>query len=259
MRSLFRDYCSQHIQEFELFFPESAMVDYFSSPDPSPFDIVDFEKIVGELSLAIVIFPEAAGSYAETGYFSSINDLSSKTLLALDSKYQSSDSFISMGPARKIDERSLYSPRVQFNYDNPDFSIIIEKIKSRNTSTKRKFLELKEFSDLTAYELFCLIQKIVSLLSISTFENIIFIMRALFKSHISEKKVKIITSILVGVGYINEVSGYGHYATSTHKPILLEARDGFVRQESDMYLNLLGVYQKYEEFMDILEVARDAS
>ena len=31
------------------------------------FDLADFEELVGEISYAIVVFPEGPGSYAETG------------------------------------------------------------------------------------------------------------------------------------------------------------------------------------------------
>ena len=83
MRKRFQTYFGENLGEFEFFKPEFAMKNYFSEEDNQPFDIADFEKLVGELSHSIVIFPESAGSYAETGYFSAVPELASKTILAL--------------------------------------------------------------------------------------------------------------------------------------------------------------------------------
>ena len=78
------------------------MKDYFSEAGTEPMDLADFESLIGALSHAIVIFPEAPGSYAETGYFSNVRELANKTILVLNQQYQSNDSFVMMGPARKI-------------------------------------------------------------------------------------------------------------------------------------------------------------
>ena len=63
MRTRFRDYCKEHHPEFEIFFPEFAMKDCFATGDEEQFDIADFEALIGELSHAIVLFPEAPGSW----------------------------------------------------------------------------------------------------------------------------------------------------------------------------------------------------
>ena len=68
------------------------MENYFQEMSEEPFNIAQFEEIVGDLSHAIVVFPEAPGSYAETGYFSKVSNLYKKTVLALDAPRQKSDS-----------------------------------------------------------------------------------------------------------------------------------------------------------------------
>lgn len=69
MRIRFAEHCKIKHPELEIFFPEFAMKDYFSEEAADQFDIADFETLIGELSHAIVVFPEAPGSFAETGYF----------------------------------------------------------------------------------------------------------------------------------------------------------------------------------------------
>lgn len=107
MRPRFRKYVEKNAAEFDIFHPEFAMENLLTSRLSEPFDIADFESSIGNLSKAIVIFPEAAGSFAETGYFAAIPSLAKKTILVLDANYQAHDSFISQGPASKIDNASM--------------------------------------------------------------------------------------------------------------------------------------------------------
>ncbi|MCG9915756.1 MAG: retron St85 family effector protein [Phenylobacterium sp.] len=259
MRTRFRQYCAAHLSEFEIFFPEFAMKDYFSSSIPEPFDIADFEYIVGELSHAIVIFPEAPGSFAETGYFSAIDKLSEKTILALDAPRQEFDSFISMGPAKKIAAKSIFQPNVQMDYQEPTFELVASRIRRLSVAKNRKLLKVERFNDLTAFELFALIHRIVTILSIATIDDIIYIMRGIFKSIVSVSKIRHMASILVGCEYIKSIGKYGHYYARKDKSTLLEVRSGFVNQETDIRILLAGIYEVGDsEFIEIIEASMNA-
>lgn len=122
MRQQFRAYCETQQPTLQIFFPEFAMKSYFSERFVKPFNLAEFEEIVAELSHAIVLFPEAAGSYAETGYFCVRPKLANKTILVLDKQWQSRDSFISMGPALKFNAASRFRDIIQLEYTSPDFS-----------------------------------------------------------------------------------------------------------------------------------------
>ncbi|MGM0743432.1 MAG: retron St85 family effector protein [Pseudomonadota bacterium] len=125
----------------------------------------EFEELVGELSHAIVLFPEAPGSIAETGYFSARPDLARKIVLAVDRNRQRNDSFISLGPAKKIHDASRFQPNIEFDYDDPDFTIISNRIVERAPLHRtKKHLEIKAFSETPTFELFSIIQQLVSLL-----------------------------------------------------------------------------------------------
>lgn len=259
MRQKFRTYCEENLKDFDLFFPEWAMKDYFSSVNPEPFDISDFEFLVGELSHAIVIFPEAPGSFAETGYFSAISDLSSKTILALDAPRQRDDSFISMGPAKKISSSSRYQPNIQLDYLDPKFELIANRIRSRGQSKNKRLFKVDTFAQLTMYEIFCLVQKLISIMSISRIDDVLYIVNGIFRSKISKPKVRHIASILVGVGYIVPIGDYGHYSSAQGRDDLLEIRDGYTGQESSIRVELAEIYQRGDpEFLGIVEASRNA-
>lgn len=140
MRQQFATYCEQNLHDFEILFPEYAMPNYFSDDVQEPFDIADFEEIIGQLSHAIVIFPEAAGSFAETGYFSAIDVLANRTILALNTNYQNHDSFISLGPARKIGIRSKFHPVIQIDYNNPNFDDISTRLRRVSKQSSKNLL-----------------------------------------------------------------------------------------------------------------------
>lgn len=227
MRSQFEDAFKELLADYEFFKPEFAIDNYFSLGDTKPFDIADFETMVADLSIAIVLFPEAPGSFAELGYFSGQDTLVAKTVLALDLNHQKSGSFISLGPANKISKGSVFGSPIQIDYSNPDFSLVSTKIAehAKITGRKRKF-QPEEFNDLTSFELFALIHRLVNLLVIATNEDIESLLRSMFKSNITPSKIKKVISILVGSGRLSEVGDFGHLTASTQRPFALTFVDG---------------------------------
>lgn len=258
MRTLFREHCNIHLPEYEVFLPEAAMSNIFSGEVVESFDITEFEELVAELSHAIVVFPEAPGSFAETGYFSAINKIAEKCILALDFNRQRSDSFISLGPAKKISSISIFQPTIQLDYNNPDFNIILERIRRIGVKKYSKKLKISTFKELTSYELSAIIHEIVNMCSIATFNDVLYIMRGIFEGKLSAIKTQRLMSILFGADYLQEVGQYGHLKINSAKAQLLEIKDGFRKEATEIRLSLADVYQGGDsEFLGLLEGARD--
>lgn len=255
MRPKFREYCELNDCKYEIFQPEFAMENLFSNGLKEPFDISDFEELVGSLSHCIVMFPEAAGSFAETGYFSARENLAKKIILVMDSGRQKDDSFISLGPAKKINEVSIYQPLIQMDYNNPSFDMIISRIDSRNGLSKnRKLLKWTELSHLSDFEFFCLIFEIVNFLTISTIDDIEFMLRAMSSSHLSVPKFRQLTSILVGASYLEQVGEFGHLKVNQDKGFLLLVKEGELEERNELSLSLAEIYQDADaEFKRLLE------
>ena len=259
MRKRFKQYFDENLSDYEFFQPEFAMNNYFSDADVEQFDIADFEQLIGDLSHSIVLFPEAAGSFAETGYFSAIESLAKKTILALDSLRQDADSFISLGPAKKIQECSRFQPNIQIDYNIPDFATIAERIRRYAVNGRKKSFSIAKFSDLSPFEQFALIREIVSLLTIATLDDIEYLLRGLFSGVISRSSVKKVTSILVGSNHLVEFGVFGHYAINRNTKSVLEIRDGAVTAKEEIQLSLATAYLEAErEFLAVLTEARDA-
>lgn len=213
---------------FEFFEPEFAMKSYFTLGDNAPFDIAEFEELVGELAHAIVLFPEAPGSIAETGYFSAKDELAQKVVLAIDGARQRSDSFISLGPAKRIHDASIYQPNIQMDYSDPDFSIISNRILERRPLNKNlKKFKIEKFSETPIFELFSLIEKLVEILVLATIEDIEYFLRSIYGGAISTPRVKKVVSILVGSKRLKSVGAYGHFKAVRGNEGFLQLRDGF--------------------------------
>ena len=253
----FRRYCEANLVDFEIFLPESAMNSIFFDELNEPFDLADFEKLVGEISFAIVLFPEAPGSYAETGYFSAIPELAQKCLLVLDHNQQANDSFISLGPAKKIAEKSQFNPNIGLDYRRPQFETIAERIQSRKTHKTKKSLVVGGFSDHSAYEIAAVLHTMVSLCTIATASDIIYLTRAIFGNRFSMPRVRKLLSVLIGAELLVPVGDYGHVSTNMDKPNLSTVRGGFRRDETELRLLLTEIYQKADsEFLGLVEVSR---
>ena len=252
MRPRFCDFAKTALPEFEIFQPEFAMKDYFSEGSGGLMDLAEFETLIGDLSHAIVIFPEAPGSFAETGYFSNTEDLVLKTILVLDQKYQSNDSFVMMGPARKFNTKSKFNPNIELNYENPEFSDITKRINRFKISKTRKFLDIVDEPE--SYDLFCLIQKIFDILLLATFDDVIFVLNSLTNGHAPPKRAKQLSSILVGAGFIRAIGEYGHYIPTDKGLELTKLRVGFLTEESTLRVEILGILESSEpEFSELLQ------
>ncbi len=253
LRMTFKEYCQNHLQEYQIFLPEAAMTPLFSDDLQEPFDLTDFEVLVGRISLAIVLFPEAAGSYAETGYFSAIPALAQKCILVLDRKYQSDDSFLSLGPAKKISEQSIFHPNITLDYCQPDFETITTRLRSRKLSKKRKSLQIDKFSDLSEYEIIVVLDMIVRLCKIATLSDINYLLAAIFKNRFSQSKIQKLLSILVGSNYLQEIGPYGHFTSGNDKLSLAIVREGFKNDEQELRLSLTTICQKAEpDFVNLI-------
>lgn len=260
MRVQFRNYCGVHKPNYLIFQPEFAMESYFTEAGDEQFDIADFERLIGELSHAIVVFPEAPGSYAEVGYFSAIENLTTKIVLSLDSSYQDSDSFISLGPAKRIGEKTRFHPIVQTDYKLPDFSVITSRIDRVPFSKKRKQLVASTFDELSEYDLFCLIHQIFNLLKVATYSDMRFIVRAIFKNRLKERRLKQITSILVGSKLLLQVGKFGHYYTNPDFGPLLEIIAGNGDEENLIKLEITSlIISSDSAFRKIARARRHAS
>jgi len=243
MRRRFQAEFEKLLPDFEFFEPEFAMRKYRTLGDSEPFDITTFEEMIGNLSHSIIIFPEAPGSLAETGYFSAIPEISRKIILVIDPSHLATDSFISIGPAKKIADTSIFQPNIPIDYSNPNFQLISQRLLDRAPPhSTRRTLKVENFADIHSFELFSLIQSLVSLLRVATVDDIEFFLRGLFSGNIKPSQVKQIVSILFGSGRLVEIGCYGHLKVNDEKNLILKIKDGVKTERDVLRIKFAEVY-----------------
>ena len=256
LRIRFRKYYEKRVREkkYRILFPEQAFPSLAKNDSSEPFNLADFERLIAEVSHAIVIFPEAPGSFAETGYFSAVDNISERTILALNGKFETIPSFLSLGPAQKFATKSTFQPMIHLNYLWPDFNKVVQKLDMRALSTHKKNLTIGKFSDLSAFHLFCLLHGIVDLLRVATLEDLEFFFNALFKARYSKQRVQQMLAILVGGNFLIQEGDYGHYKLGHSEAKFLEIRKGHQRKLNELRLEFATIYEtEAREFRELLE------
>jgi hypothetical protein len=95
---------------------------------------------------------------------------------------------------------------------------------------------------MSSFDVFAVIQFIVSTLRIATVYDIEFFARGLFDAHISPSKTKQIVSILVGSGRLVEIGNYGHLKVSDERKLILQAKDGAKTDLDVLKVDLSTIY-----------------
>lgn len=237
MRPQFIEFCRTNNVKFLIFQPEYA-IDHVLSFGDEAFNLSDFESLIGHLSLAIVIFPEAPGSFAEAGYFSAIEDLAKKSILILDQSRLGVDSFLSIGPGKLIGDKTRFHPSIQMEYSTPDFSLIIKRIKERGGVSRRKGFPTTTFSKTDYFEKLTLIYCIFDLLEISTVDDVFFIMKGLFSGRADLKQVQQLTSILLGSELIYSVGDTRDFSAKKIDLVGCALRDGYNEERNALKIEV---------------------
>lgn len=107
-------------------------------------DLLLFEKDLGYLTSAVLIFLESPGSIAELGAFSQIDSLSKRLMVVVKNEHHPAKSFISLGPIRSIQKTQNHADSVCVIPDvKPDQLIshiptIVEMLDKKMKRTKNR-------------------------------------------------------------------------------------------------------------------------
>lgn len=258
LRFKFIEFGKANLSEFEFFIPENALGHLLTFDNPAPVNLAEFESTISNLSHMVVLFPEGPGSFAEAGYFSQVKNIANKVLIVLDIEHQSKDSFLSMGPVQIFDQHSKYSPSLEIQYLNPDFTTIANRIEMRPRSKYRQRLQPFKFSDMNEYELFCFIHKLIEIYTCCTVDDVYFFANSMFKSQISKKQINSALSILIGSGHLKRVGEYGHYRVNGDKKLAIIV-DGQSTHETEIKLEIAEKLARHEDGITMMNFQGEPS
>lgn len=240
MRPKFINYCKANAVDYLVFQPEYA-IDHAHSLSDIPFNLSSFEKLIGEISLAIVIFPEAPGSYAEAGYFSAFKNLAEKSILVLDQRLITNDSFLSIGPGKLISDKTRFHPSISMSYAEPDFDQIITRIKSRDGHRRSKGFPEGVYKNISYFDKFCIIYRIFEILQKCSLDDVHYILKGLFWGRANLREIQQISSVLLGAKILEENSDDGQFSISSVNALNFRAKDGFNEERNSIKIEIVNL------------------
>ena len=127
------EYAKVHLQEYSFFEAEDVFEALSQGRNT---DLLSLEHKFADYSDCIIVITESAGSIAELGAFAMEKTVAKKVLAVNDMKYLGEESFIALGPIRKLDKCSLFKPAVHTDFERillvaPDIADRLRKIPNR--------------------------------------------------------------------------------------------------------------------------------
>lgn len=98
-RKIFMEYADRHLKGFHFLLAEK----YFSAMEDKTHNLLTIENRLADYSDGIIIILESESTFAELGAFAISDKLCKKILPVNDNRFIKSESFINLGPLRKID------------------------------------------------------------------------------------------------------------------------------------------------------------
>jgi hypothetical protein len=241
MRRDFLRWSSKNFPEVVTLLAEDAYRHTNNYDKPEAVNLSEFEQIIGTISDCVLLFPESAGSFAELGLFSNVNEIREKMLVANLITYQSQDSFLNLGPIRSIDRKSFLSPTVQIlqHHGRFDFEPLRTRLERLTNRTNRKSFKYAPYKSLDHLGRFLVTLEMISIFKFVTLESLGECIRAAFGAA-GNKQLKRTLSILVGADYIRERNSF--FSMISGKRSLLEFED--IRIE-DFSARALNYYQEH--------------
>jgi hypothetical protein len=205
LRYQFLKYASSRLPDLRFFLAENVANDLLQFNEPRFINIAKFESFMAKLSDCIVLFPESYGSIAEIGFFTNSKEILGKLLVANNDKHQD-DSFINLGPVDLVNEKSLFKPTLYIDYTKPNFSILINRIKTRLPSKQAKKFHFKNYKNLELKERLYLTLSLISFFRVISFDSLQFCAKKIFNYYNDfEEELKQLISFLISARYVKRI------------------------------------------------------
>lgn len=159
-------------------------------------DLLEFERDVGYLSRAVMIFCETSGALAELGMFAADDVLRFKTVAIVAHNYHPKISYISLGPLRRLEQIAdesvctVHGPKVEDFA--PDVEMVIGALEARVDSAPKK----EHFDPKLPRDQLLLVADLVDLFNVITKAELILLL-AHYGVRLTEERLKQILNQLL--------------------------------------------------------------
>jgi hypothetical protein len=198
-RDLLLKYAEKFLSNFYFFIAENFFEALSKSDsgkdDIALSDLLKIEEKLTKYSDCIIIVLESSSAIAELGAFTIRSDLAEIVMVVNDTEFQDSESFISLGPLKRVDEKSKFRPVIYTKLESisrsfADITERLQKIKRGKNKrilfdTAQKFIggyhdETDKKGDKFEKNRLLFIADIISLFSPLTFNELVSILKEIY-------------------------------------------------------------------------------
>lgn len=185
---------------------ESAVTDLLRQVDErkASKDLAVIEETIATTVDSLLLFPESPGSFAELGLFSANDAISQKMLVAVTHKHQG-DSFIILGPVKKINANSSFSPQPIIISEDSDasFSQIRTRLlgEERRANSYAKRYSHGDWKEYSPREQLAIIDKIIDLAGMLTEDDLFDLINKSFGKY-EKSEIRLLVALLTTMGRV---------------------------------------------------------
>jgi hypothetical protein len=223
MRHEFVNWARTELPDFILILAEAAFREALLHDPPRFVNLSKFEHLVAQISDCVLIFPESDGSFAEVGYFSSVDSVRRKVLVASDVSHQA-DSFLNLGPIDTFNKKSFLQPAVHVTAAGTgvDFRPVKERLARLSNRSRRRRLHHGPYSGLDYGEKFCVLLETIIIFRALTLEGLTRSIAESFGGRVmpaDKRDFKVLLSTLIASGHVARCDDY-FVPTASAAPLL---------------------------------------
>gem|GEM_PF-3689704 len=185
---------------------ENAVTDLLRQVDErmASKDLSVIEETIASTVDSLLMFPESPGSFAELGLFSANTNICQKMLVAVAHEYQG-DSFIILGPIKRINSQSSFSPQpliVSADRES-SFSHIRDRLlgEERRARSYAKRFAHGEWKDYSPREQLAIVDKITDLTGILTQDDLFDLINKSFGKY-EKSNIRLLLGLLASMNRI---------------------------------------------------------
>ena len=181
LRKQFLEWADPNLPDFVCLLAEEALRDSFAGEGRRFVNLATFESIVADVADCVLIFPESAGSFAETGFFSN-SRIRDKTLVVNPFSLQAIESFLNLGPIDRISADSFLKPTVLVNVEGSvDFAPVALRLRERvRWPEHRERLHYGRFGQFTFRQKMLVVFGVLRFLRLATMKTLRHALKACF-------------------------------------------------------------------------------
>jgi hypothetical protein len=207
LRKQFINWAESNLTDFNCVLAETALKYDLSNGEPYFRNLAKFETVVAQVADCVLIFPESAGSFAETGFFANSEKISRKTLVVNPLTLQSEDSFLNLGPLATFNHVSFLQPTILLDgQETIDFTQLAQRL--GRVTRQRERLRHQRFGKFKVKQKLLVVFALLRFLRLADIENLRHAIITCFGGNPPYRELEFLLRILLAAKFVQQNERY---------------------------------------------------